>query len=87
MYEYKCKVCKGQFEDSIVQERCKTFKCQSRQIKDVTPTVKGVTYSNFEQADLLAGVEYEQIHDRQARHIRNQFLNDIDYLREILNNG
>lgn len=70
MLEYKCLKCKRLFEDSITQTRCPTFKCQSRQIKEINMSHKGVTLSNIEWCFWDEGQKYERIRDKQGQPIR-----------------
>jgi hypothetical protein len=72
MYKYQCQTCRSAFENSISQSRCPTFKCQSRHIKDVTPSYKGPTYSNLEWTMEDEGEKTRRKRDRQGRSIRQQ---------------
>lgn len=56
--------CKNTFEASIRQVRCTTYKCQSRQIKEIYVPLK----LTFGPRDL--GHQTEKQHVRQGRHIR-----------------
>ena len=71
MFDYRCNKCNLLFSNSLIQERCPTFKCQSRQITDITPT------PSMGQEVLLmgledAGQEYEIERDLAGLSIRQQ---------------
>jgi len=81
MHEYYCKTCRLLFENSISQSRCPTFKCQSRHIKEINTSQKGVTYSNFEWREADEGQKTRMYRDRQGRKIRNM---QVDWLKKEL---
>ena len=69
MLRYRCNKCRLLFENSIVQSRCPTFKCQSRQIKELPDrTPMGQDVLNFGLEEV--GVENQELRNKQGRHIR-----------------
>ena len=67
-----------------MQARCPTFKCQSRQIKDITTSHKGPTYSNFEDCFEDEGEKNRRAMDLQGRPIRQQL---YKYYKEMEDNA
>lgn len=70
MHEYYCRKCRLLFENSLSQTRCPTYKCQSRQIKEINVPHKGVTYSNLEWCFEDEGEKNRRRMDKQGLPIR-----------------
>ena len=73
MYRFYCETCRLVFESALPVRRCGALACQSKAVKEITGTFKGVSYSNFDTCYDLEGAKTDRLRYLQSgvisRHV------------------